>query len=291
LRAVAWLDRFLRKSERGEDQARAHHALRLAREPQVARRQRLASVVRTGMSPRGTLIPGGLAMDLKIVSAARPAAMVLLGCLCSSACIARNAPGDRGVAAVPPPPAAPPAASNPTAAGGTTIAPAGYVPMHASDVVATRDGEAVLLLDEREAVAIPIFIGGSEATSIRLRLAKRRYERPLTHDLFDALMHEVGAELVKVQVDDLKNSTYLGSVFVSANGRRFELDARPSDAIALAIGNRVPIYVACKVIEATAIPRSSFLDAPRGPESDVQVEGCPPKTSPNPALKTTAAGW
>ncbi len=51
-------------------------------------------------------------------------------------------------------------------------APSAYIRMHASDVVPTRQGEAVLLLDEKETVAIPIFIGGTEATSIRLRLAQ-----------------------------------------------------------------------------------------------------------------------
>jgi len=52
----------------------------------------------------------------------------------------------------------------------------------------------------------------------------------------------------------------------------------------------VPVFVACRVIEASAIPRSSFLDAPQGPESDIQVEGCPAKTSPGQPVKTTAAG-
>jgi len=227
-------------------------------------------------------------MDLKLVRVGRPVALVFLGLLSSSACIARNAPADRGLAVATPPPPAPAAAANPTAAAEAPIAPSGYIPMHAADVVTTRNGEAVLLVDEKDVVAVPIFIGGTEATSIRLRLAKRRYERPLTHDLLDALMHELGAQLVKIQVDDLKNSTYLGSVFVRANGRVFELDARPSDAIALAVGNRVPIYVACKVIAATAVPRTSFLDAPEGPESDVQVEGCPPK--PPAAQPLTPAG-
>jgi bifunctional DNase/RNase len=224
-------------------------------------------------------------MELKSVSARRPAVMVLLGL--ASGCIAHNAPSDRGLAVATPPPPAPLAAPHPASVGQATIAPSGYIPMHAVDVVDTRDGEAVLLVDEKEAVAVPIFIGGSEAMSIRLRLGKRRYERPLTHDLLDALMRELGAQLVKVQVDDLKSNTYLGSIFVRAHARLFELDARPSDAIALALGNRAPIFVACKVIEMTAIPRSSFLDVPEGPESDIQVEGCPPKPSPAGPLKTT----
>ena len=234
-------------------------------------------------------------MDLRLVSVVAPVSTVLLA-LSLSACIARGHPADKGLGASPTPAPQPLATGpstapvSPPAAPATATAPPDYVRMHASDVVPLRQGEAVLLLDEKETVAIPIFIGGTEATSIRLRLAKRRYERPLTHDLFDSLMREVGAQLLKVQVDDLKNGTFLGSVFVRASGRVFELDARPSDAIALAIGSRVPVFVACRVIEASAIPRSSFLDAPQGPESDIQVEGCPAKTSPGQPVKTTAAG-
>jgi hypothetical protein len=238
-------------------------------------------------------------MDLRLVSAVMPAPLVLVGLVFSAACIAKGAPPDKGLAASPAvAPAAPTPqpvsavspAQNQAAATDAATAPPGYIRVHASEVVPTREGEVVLLLDEKEIVAIPIFIGGSEASSIRLRLAKRRYERPLTHDLLDSLMREVGAQLLKVQVDDLKASTFLGSVFVRAGGRVFELDARPSDAIALALGSRVPIFVACRVIAATAIPRGSFLDAPGGPESDLQVEGCPPKGSPSPPLRTTGPG-
>jgi uncharacterized protein len=235
-------------------------------------------------------------MDPRLAPAAVSAPAVL-GAILLASCIARNAPPDKGpgappagatAAAPPPATAAAPVAPAPPPATTEMAPPPDYIRMQASDVVPTREGEAVLLIDEKETIAIPIFIGGSEATSIRLRLQKRRYERPLTHDLFDALMHEVGAQLLKVQVDDLKSSTYLGSVFVRAAGRVFELDARPSDAIALAVGNRVPIFVACRVIEAAAIPQKSILEGPRAPESDLQVEGCPPKSSP--PAKTTGAG-
>ncbi len=91
-------------------------------------------------------------------------------------------------------------------------------------------------------------------------------------------MREVGAQLVKVQVDDLKNGTFLGSVFVRASGRVFELDARPSDAIALAIGNRVPIFVACRVIEGlprSRVARSSTL--PRAPNPTSRSKAVRPR--------------
>jgi uncharacterized protein len=236
-------------------------------------------------------------MVSRLLSAVALASIAVLALLLS-ACIARGRPTDRGLGVSPaaststpaPQPRAALSPAAPPVAADTVTAPSAYIRMHASDVVPTREGEAVLLLDEKETIAIPIFIGGSEATSIRLRLGKRRYERPLTHDLLDSLMRELGAQLLKVQIDDLKGGTFLGSIFIRSGGRVFELDARPSDAIALAIGDRAPIFVACRVIEASAIPRSSLLDTPQGPESDLQVEGCPARTTPGQPVKTTAVG-
>jgi uncharacterized protein len=206
-----------------------------------------------------------------------------------SACIARNAPPDRQPTAAPvavvKPPVAP-AAAVPVEVVAPPSAPPDYIAMHASAVVATREGEVVLLLDESETVALPIFIGGSEATSIRWRLEKRRYERPLTHDLLDALLREVGARLEKVQVDDLKSSTFIGSIFVRVGGRVIELDARPSDAIALAIGSRAPIFVACRVLATSAIPHASPR-SPAAPADELHVPGCAEK--PGGAAKTTAS--
>ena len=241
-------------------------------------------------------------MDLSLVFAVRRASAILLA-LSLSACVSAGRPADRPIGAVAattnpapvpqsfgPPQATGPALPNQASGVDAVAAPPEYVRMHAFDVVPAREGEAVLLLDEKESVAIPIFIGGSEATSIRLRLAKRRYQRPLTHDLFDALMREMGAQLLKVQVDDLKDGTFLGSIFVRAGGRTFELDARPSDAIALAIGNRVPVFVACRVVHASAIPRSAILEGAPSPEDEVQVEGCPPKAGPGQPVKTSGVG-
>jgi hypothetical protein len=223
-------------------------------------------------------------MDFRLALGLVPASLLAV-----SACVARNAPPDRQPAAVPlataASPAAPPAAV-PVEAAAPPGAPPEYIAMHASAVVATREGEVVLLLDDSETVALPIFIGGSEATSIRWRLEKRRYERPLTHDLLDALLREVGARLEKVQVDDLKSSTFIGSVFVRAGGRVIELDARPSDAIALAIGGRAPIFVACRVLATSAIPHASPR-SPAAPADELHVPGC--AEMPGGAAKTTAS--
>jgi bifunctional DNase/RNase len=126
--------------------------------------------------------------------------------------------------------------------------PDGYVRMEVREVVSLSEGEAVLLVDGQRTV-LPIFIGGTEAVSIALRLRNEPSPRPLTHDLLDSIVRQLGGELVKVQVDRLVQGVYIGSVFLrTAHGIR-RIDARPSDAIALAIGNRVPIYVARTVLD------------------------------------------
>ncbi|MCC6554679.1 MAG: bifunctional nuclease family protein [Polyangiaceae bacterium] len=128
--------------------------------------------------------------------------------------------------------------------------PTGYVEMSVVAVVPTPNrGAAVLLGETGKRLVVPIYVGGTEAHSITLRMNKERPERPLTHDLLDSVMRELGAELVKVQVDELRDEVFIGSVFLRCEGKLIEIDSRPSDAIALAMGNGVPIFVAQDVVD------------------------------------------
>lgn len=130
-------------------------------------------------------------------------------------------------------------------------APAGYVEMGVVAVTPTPNGGAAVVLGEAgKHVVVPIYIGGTEALSISLRVNEERPERPLTHDLLDAVTRELGGELVKVQVDELRDNVFIGSIFLRREGRVIEIDARPSDAIALAVGNHVPIFVATEVVDS-----------------------------------------
>ncbi|MBX3156646.1 MAG: bifunctional nuclease family protein [Deltaproteobacteria bacterium] len=161
-----------------------------------------------------------------------------------------------GAAAQAPKPAAPAvsavAASPPAPAesGGHLEIPKDYVEIVIAEVLDASEGSAVLVLDESTDLVIPIFIGGTEAASIEARVAGVARPRPLTHDLLDAIVARLDGAIVKVQIDELRDSTYIGSVFLRAKGRVVRIDARPSDAIALAIGNKVPMYVARAVFDA-----------------------------------------
>ncbi len=133
--------------------------------------------------------------------------------------------------------------------------PAGYVEMKPERVVSLGEADALLLVDEPDNLVLPIFIGGTEGQSIDTRMRGVKPPRPLTHDLLDRVLQKLHATLVQVQVDELRRNgdeggVYIGSIYVRANGHVFKLDARPSDAIALAIGDHVAIYVARAVLDA-----------------------------------------
>jgi uncharacterized protein len=138
---------------------------------------------------------------------------------------------------------------------GPPSAPAGYVEMTAIGVFSVGAGEeqAVGLALPDRTVVVPIFIGGTEALTIMLRLYDQPFTRPLTHDLLDSVLHTTSSGVYKVQVDDLVDGVFIGSVFLERDGRIYRLDSRPSDAIAIAVGHRVPIYVANKVVDAAGI--------------------------------------
>lgn len=132
--------------------------------------------------------------------------------------------------------------------------PAGYVELAVQDVVATpHGGPAVLLRDAAGVHLVPIFVGGTEALSIELRHSRRRYVRPLTHDLLDAVLEKLGGSVIRVQIDGIKQDTFVGSVYVKRGRDVFKLDARPSDAIALALGSVAPIFVSPDVVEQAAL--------------------------------------
>jgi bifunctional DNase/RNase len=137
-------------------------------------------------------------------------------------------------------------------------APSGYEHVAVWDLVPTADGAAVLLIDASHTTVLPIFVGGTEALTIRLDLDGKHYDRPLTHDLLASIIRELGGQPIKAQIDDLRDDTYFGSVFVSQGERILQLDARPSDAIAIALGSGAPLYVSRSVMLASGVPREAI---------------------------------
>jgi len=146
--------------------------------------------------------------------------------------------------------------------------PEGYVRMTPRSTSGPSFGNAVVLYDAAEEVAVPIFIGGTEALSTQLRLAKRRYKRPLTHDLLDSMLARLDVKMVRAQVDRLEDNIYFGTVVLRQGDKVMTFDSRPSDAMALAIGNQVPIYVSQQVLDRAGVKLDELDNRKPEPGSD-----------------------
>lgn len=110
----------------------------------------------------------------------------------------------------------------------------------------------VILKSEEGGQVIPIWIGLLEATSIASALKDIKFDRPMTHDLFRNFIKHLGFAVLKVEVCDIRENTYYARIYFSSTDKSFIIDARPSDAIALALRFKATIYVDEKVIEKSA---------------------------------------
>ncbi|WP_255152546.1 bifunctional nuclease family protein [Halorarius halobius] len=123
------------------------------------------------------------------------------------------------------------------------------------------EGTPVVLLDVREEV-VPIFISRDQAQSIQHALAGEPFDRPLTHDLLLDVLAEFGGALDRVRVDDLADGTFLAKVdaeqYLDGRRKKRTFDARPSDAIALALREGCPIVVADGVVDRAGRPSTDF---------------------------------
>ncbi len=106
----------------------------------------------------------------------------------------------------------------------------------------------VVLKDVSSEVVLPIWVGIYEANAIAAEIEKVRAPRPLTHDLLKLLMQSLNATLVKVVISELKDDTFYSVLWMKQEGEWVTLDARPSDAIALAMRMDCPIYVSESLI-------------------------------------------
>lgn len=114
--------------------------------------------------------------------------------------------------------------------------------------------QRVVILKEKSAERyLPIWIGPNEAEAIAIRLQEVNIARPLTHDLLRSVIEGLGAKVTSVVVNDLSNDTYFARIVLDVNGRSLEIDSRPSDAIALAVRVRVPIFADDSVLDRAGV--------------------------------------
>lgn len=107
---------------------------------------------------------------------------------------------------------------------------------------------------------IPIWIGVNEGNAIGLKLQGEELPRPMTHDLLSNILNSLSVKVEKIAVTDLRDGTYYAVIILSAGNRRYEIDARPSDALALAVRTQSAIFVDEKVLKKCPVIMKPITD-------------------------------
>ncbi len=125
------------------------------------------------------------------------------------------------------------------------------IPVELSQILINEavDQQIIVLKEKEGPRSFPIVIGMPEILAIDRRLKGYQMPRPLTHDLLAGVIEQMGGEILKVVIHDLREHTFYARIHISQQGREIEVDSRPSDAIALASGLQVPIFVEDSVFE------------------------------------------
>ena len=114
--------------------------------------------------------------------------------------------------------------------------------------------QRVVILKEKAAERyLPIWIGPAEADAIAVKLQEHQVPRPLTHDLLGNIIGALGAAVSSIIVCDLRNDTFFAKIVLAVDGNQIEIDSRPSDAIALAVRVKVPIFAEEIVLDKAGI--------------------------------------
>ena len=122
----------------------------------------------------------------------------------------------------------------------------------------------IILRDKDGQRVLPIWVGVFEANAIALQIENVATPRPMTHDLLRNVIQDLKATVERIVVCDVQDTTYYALIYLNRNGESMAIDARPSDAIALALRVRAPIFV-----EETVIEHAKTVDfAPDKPDAD-----------------------
>ncbi|TAL09790.1 MAG: bifunctional nuclease family protein [Chloroflexota bacterium] len=128
----------------------------------------------------------------------------------------------------------------------------------------------VILKDAERDRYLPIWIGAWEASAIAMKLQGLDAERPITHDLFAATLEALGARIDRIVIGDLAEETYHARLILEVDGRTVELDARPSDCVALAVRTQTQILVAEEVLDRAALASDPDADDDADPPATAE---------------------
>jgi bifunctional DNase/RNase len=119
-----------------------------------------------------------------------------------------------------------------------------------------RDQPVVMLADDLEERALPIWIGFAEANAMGLEMEGIDHRRPLTHDLMERVMEQAELKMLRAVITHLEEGTYYATLVLEQGGKPIEIDARPSDSIVLALKFKAPIFVSARLFEEQAVALS-----------------------------------
>ncbi len=120
-------------------------------------------------------------------------------------------------------------------------------------VAQTDQGNVVLVRPKGSDLAVPIFIGQLETQSILIGMGKVDVPRPLTHDLAISLIRSLGADISRIEINDLREGTFFAHIILKVGDRDLVVDSRPSDAIGIAVRSGCPVFIAESVVEEAGI--------------------------------------
>lgn len=129
-------------------------------------------------------------------------------------------------------------------------------------VAQTDQGNVVLIRPKDSDMVVPIFIGQLETQAILIGLGKVEMPRPLTHDLFLNTLFNLGAELSRIEITEIRDKTFYAKIIIKrSDGFELSIDSRPSDAIALAVRAMAQVYIAEDIVETLGVPVDMIRDS------------------------------
>ncbi len=137
-------------------------------------------------------------------------------------------------------------------------------------VAQTEQGNVILVRPKHSSVAVPVFVGTLEAQSILIGLGRVEMPRPLTHDLFLSVLMGFRAVLARIEIYDLREGTFYARLVIESPQGEQVFDARPSDAMALAVRCSAGVYIAEAIVEDVGVPVDVIREAAEASEKDTK---------------------
>jgi len=149
-------------------------------------------------------------------------------------------------------------------------APAPLIRLEVKDVIPLKElkQHAVVLVSREDGTVLPLFVDETAAVAIAFRLMGRPAPHPLAHDLLDRLVTTLGGKLTEVRIDEIKDHVYSSHVFIQQANRVLVVEARPSDAVAMALGAKAPLFTTRQVMAEGGITRAeidAYASEPKDP--------------------------